>query len=289
MTRNKAILIVLLTFAGAVLSLWFGQIGAGMLLGRLPASLSESGAWVEWIYAIIIFAPVLVIAKFGALLDQRSLFSVGEKPSFWSAVGLGLGCVGVGIAVVYARLSGGLELSSSVAPVSILLLLSGFAAILFQSGSEEIFFRGWLQPLLGRVWSPVVSVCVTAILFMALHIVGGARSPITLVNLFLGGLWFGLLALRSGGLPGAIAAHFGWNATEQLVVGLVPNPGISGFGAIYDLELVGRPIWGGSEEGLNASIAITTILIAMIIPLVWRARATDHSGPAPRQSGPVPG
>ena len=90
----------------------------------------------------------------------------------------------------------------------------------------------------------------------------------TLLNLFLGGLLFGLLAARSGGLAAAIAAHFSWNWAEQLLFGLDPNPGIGSFGSILNLELVGSSWWGGSDEGLNASIAMTFALAMLLAPLL---------------------
>jgi membrane protease YdiL (CAAX protease family) len=97
---------------------------------------------------------------------------------------------------------------------------------------------------------------------------GGARSPTTLINLFLGGVLFGILAARGGGLAGAIAAHFSWNWSEQILLGLDPNPGVGSFGAWLDLDLAGPALWGGSEEGLNASLAMTMTLLALLVPLI---------------------
>ena len=84
----------------------------------------------------------------------------------------------------------------------------------------------------------------------------------------LGGLWFGLLAVRSGGILAPMAAHFAWNASESIGFGLDPNPGVDDLGALANYDLVGLPIWGGSPEGLNASIAMTLVLAALVIPLL---------------------
>jgi membrane protease YdiL (CAAX protease family) len=107
-----------------------------------------------------------------------------------------------------------------------------------------------------------------------LHVLGGARDPLALANLFLGGLAFGLLAARAGGIAPAVGMHLAWNGAEQLVLGLEPNPGVSSFGSIVNLDLVGSAWWGGSTEGLNASVAMMVALLAILVPLViYRRRA----------------
>jgi len=133
---------------------------------------------------------------------------------------------------------------------------------------EEVYFRGWLQPLLVRHYGMPVALLLSSLAFAALHIIGGARSPVTVANLFLGGLLFGLLAARGEGLAGAIAAHFTWNWSEQILLGVDPNPGVGSFGALLNLDLAGPALWGGSEEGLNASLAMTMTLLALLVPLL---------------------
>ena len=102
----------------------------------------------------------------------------------------------------------------------------------------------------------------------------------SVLNLFLGGLLFGVLAARFNGIAAAFAAHFSWNWAEQLVLGLDPNPGSGSFGSILNFDLVGSAWWGGSKEGLNASIAMTFALAIILVPLlIFAARAGQPLGP----------
>jgi membrane protease YdiL (CAAX protease family) len=167
-----------------------------------------------------------------------------------------------------------------------LALAAGVMVILFQTTSEEVFFRGWLLRALERRIGAIAAGGLSALLFAAFHVLGGARAPMSLGNLLLGGVWFGLLALRSGGLAAPVLAHFGWNASEELIAGLSPNPGTGSFGAIADWDLVGDPLWGGTEDGLNSSIGMACVLIALTLPLLagsfgrasWGSRlATERS------------
>ena len=55
----------------------------------------------------------------------------------------------------------------------------------FCVAAEELYFRGWLQPLLCARWGVWAGVIVTALLFAGLHVAGGARAPMSLLNLLL--------------------------------------------------------------------------------------------------------
>jgi hypothetical protein len=96
----------------------------------------------------------------------------------------------------------------------------------------------------------------------------------SLINLMAGGLWFGLLALRSGGLVAPLMAHFAWNAIEDLGFGLTPNPGAGPLGSLMNWDLLGQTLWGATEAGLNDSIGTTVVLTALILPLL-RSKAAQ--------------
>jgi uncharacterized protein len=162
-------------------------------------------------------------------------------------------------------------------------LLGGTAVIALQATSEEVFFRGWLQPVLTRAWG-FLGILVTAAAFAALHLIAAAGAAVSVLNLFLGGLLFGLLADRYGGIASAIGAHFTWNWAEQLLLGLDPNPGLGSFGAVANLDLVGSRWWGGSAEGLNASVAMTFALAILLAPLLI-VPARNRPLPEPNRRG----
>ena len=225
----------------------------------------------DTIFNAVIFGTMILVAVFGALILHVNPLAPGRRPLAMLPLGLLVGLFGVTVTTGYAGVVGTLEVGDPVA-ASAGLLLWGAAVVLLQSGAEEIFFRGWLQPVLARAWGAAPAVVICALAFAGLHVLGGARAPLTLVNLFLGGLLFGLLAALSRGVIAPIAAHFGWNAVEQLVLGLDPNPGVGSFGTLVNFELRGIASWGGSEEGLNASFAMTLTLLAILIPLVLATR-----------------
>jgi len=234
----------------------------------------------------MIFVPMAATGMFFAHVEGFTAFRLGSAPKRWSAIGLSSGVAGLVLAVAIA--SFGATLVVGQGAVIGATIVAGSALILFQVSSEEIFFRGWLFRAIEGSAGASAAICLSALVFAGFHLLGGTRSALTLANLLLGGIWFGLLAWRSGGLVASLLAHFSWNATEELIAGLSPNPGTGQFGALVDLDLMGKPLWGGSEEGLNASVAMSIVLVALILPLVLqRTAASAPFVSGPRSNGPL--
>lgn len=276
----RQVVVGLALLVGAVALAWgvvaIGQANGAAWIGAVigPDRLAAEPALVEALFNLLVFVPLIVVGIVGAMFDRRNALAPGTRPLASFGLGTVIGLAGLSVAVLYGYLAGALTSNPVAASTSASgVLLLGLGAIVVQVTGEEIYFRGWLQPALTRRWGWAAGIVASALAFAALHVAGGARAPISLVNLFLGGLMFGLFAARGGGLAAAVGAHLAWNALEQLGYGLDPNPGIGSFGAIADLELAGAAVWGGSDQGLNGSIGMTIALLAIVVPLAmtsWR-------------------
>lgn len=270
-----AIIAIVCAIAAAAITVPLGQY----LFGRAattPGFAALGSAAIEALFTLVVYGTLLGVAALGITVNAGWERILGERPLAMAPAGLAIGLAGLAAAAAYAAIAGQLRPGAGGA-VSLLL---GTLVVALQSAAEEAYFRGWLQPLAARAWGPITGVTSIAIVFAGLHIAGGERAPITLLNLLLGGILFGVMALRSGGLALPIAAHFAWNWAEMLGLGLTPNPGLGSFGALVDLDVVGPAIWGGSSEGLNASIGMSFALLALLIPLtVWRSRFSPAASP----------
>jgi len=274
MTRPVPVLLLAIIVCG------LDVYGAMALAEPLSAALADwSPAGQETLFALLLYGILAAVAMLGRWFARDTVDS-GARPGMlpWLGLGVLLGVGGLVLALGDAVLAG--VVVRGTAGLGIATLLLGTLVVIGQSASEELFFRGWLQPVLARAWGPAAAIGVTAIAFALLHVAGGTRTPLTLVNLMLGGLLFGLLAWRSTGLAAPIGAHAGWNWAEAILFGLDPNPGVGGFGAIHDLDLLGAARWGGSSEGLNASLAMTLVLAALILPLAVRLPFRRRPAPA---------
>ncbi|WP_326523464.1 CPBP family intramembrane glutamic endopeptidase [Sphingomonas sp.] len=272
-----ATLIAVVAICGVAVAI--GPMAAQALIGE---NSTASMPAMETVFTLVIFLPLVLAGIGGGALAGANAVRPGEHPLALALIGGLLGLAGVIVAVVSASVAG--VLTEGAAPqATAFLLLWGAGVVLIQTGAEEVLFRGWLQPVLERAWGTALAIGITALAFAGLHVMGGARSPVTLVNLFLGGVMFGLLAAHGRGIAGALAAHFAWNGAEQLVLGLDPNPGIGSFGALLDLEMGGAQVWGGSDEGLNASLAMTVALVLIVIPLALVVRHRTQAKAKPKR------
>lgn len=251
--------------------------GPGLVAPLVPAGWSEAGQ--EGAFVLGIYGAMVVVALVAGAILRRRVTALGARPGWHLATGVALGLLGICLAATFATIAGGLRFGTGQGGSVVLLL--GLVLVLFQAAAEELYFRGWIQPVLARAWGVLPAIGATALAFAGLHMLGAAMAPLSFLNLLLGGLLFGALAAQGGGLASAIGAHFAWNGTEQLVLGLDPNPGIGSFGSLFDLDLVGPAAWGGSVEGLNASLAMAMALVVLLVPLAMLAR---NPAPAPAVS-----
>ncbi|HWF01037.1 MAG TPA: CPBP family intramembrane glutamic endopeptidase [Caulobacteraceae bacterium] len=271
-----------LAVAGAFLAMF--RLTAPSLAAALMAAMSAlpdgwplalSGSLLE----VVVFATLLAVALLGLRLARRSAAAAEDAPAAtaairpsragrtaaWLTAGLVIGAAGFCASALIAGAFGGISRSAAtgIAPLAGSAVL-GLAVVALQAFSEEIFFRAWLQPILCVRLGPWLGLAATSALFAGLHLIAGAAGALAALNMFLGGLVFGLLALRSGGIAAAWGAHFAWNWTESGAMGLEPTAtgGLAGF------RLDGPPIWGGGPEHMNASVATTLVLLAIAGALI---------------------
>jgi hypothetical protein len=259
--------------AAAAAVLWGVQAGYGLLITS-PGFASASGAVQEFAFTGALSLLLIVVALIGMRIDRIALRSlVGGRPLANLGIGAALGIGGFIAAMLLSKLALAL-VPGQAGGAGLGALLAGTLLVILQAGAEELYFRGWLQPALQRGWGRWGGLAAAAIAFAGLHMVGGDLSLLSMLNLLLGGLWFGLLAERSGGVLLPALAHIGWNWAEAIGFGLIPNPGIGSFGAIADYDLGGPANWGGTAEGLNASIGMSFALVALLLlALAWRGRS----------------
>jgi membrane protease YdiL (CAAX protease family) len=91
--------------------------------------------------------------------------------------------------------------------------------LFFTCLSEEAFFRGFVQQELARVGSrPALAggfaLGIAAVLFGLAHFAGG---PLYVVAAAIAGVGYGWAFMRTGRIEGAMAVHFGVNATHFLL------------------------------------------------------------------------
>lgn len=268
-------------FAAAVL-LTFKAIGGGLVTALADLAKNLPKGWdiavAQGILQILVFAAFLVVAAVGMRIEGRRVRGLPGRGATWIFAGLMVGALGFCIAVAIAWTAGAVEIGAeaALAPLAASLVF-GLVLVGFQALAEEVFFRAWLQPLLSIQWGPWVGLIVTSVLFAGLHVISGVGGVLAVLNLFLGGMLFGLLALRSGGLAAPVAAHFAWNWTETGGLALSSTP----TNGLVSLHLHGPAIWSGGVDTMNGSLSTTMVLAALValltvIPATRFAPRAEH-------------
>jgi serine/threonine protein phosphatase Stp1 len=280
-------LLVLLAAAGvAMFSLYFGDMPEVALLEATGRSWPRELREIAGIFGT--FGAMLVITLVLGRLAGLNPLALGSRPGSSGIVGLFLGlilvvvAVGASFAVVSAVLIESVPMAAGLSP----MIVATFAYLLV-AVAEEALFRGWAQPLVARYWGALPAAFATAIIFAASHGLGLDKGA-SVINLFLGGLVMGLLAIRYGGIAAPIMFHFGWNWADYFLFALSPNPGRYSFGSVFDIDLFGAAqIWGVSD-GLMANIFATLILVAMAAYLLLQLRSSAAGPQAKRKVVPKP-
>lgn len=254
-------------FAAAVLIV-FKMWGGGLMDSLAAGFRHMPGVWGDALaygaVQCLIFGCFLGAAQIAMTVEGRALWRRGRTRRITAlASGLVIGAAGYAVTVGLADLAGAIT-PSAFTHISVGAVLFGAALVAIQSIAEEAFFRGWLQPILCVSWGPLAGVTVTSMLFAGLHIVAGAHGVLAVANLFLGGVLFGLLALRTGNLFAAAAAHFAWNWTESCLFGLSEQP----TGSLLRFSFTGSPLWNGGADEMNGSLATSIVLVALVGGLI---------------------
>jgi membrane protease YdiL (CAAX protease family) len=233
------------------------------------------------LFTVVLYAPMLAVAIPLGMVAGTPLGRPNRRSAGAFGSGLVIGGAALALSIAYCAVAGTLVRGDNAGVAGALFI--GTLVIALQVLAEEVVFRGTIQPLLVRGSNSALGILVTAIGFALLHGVAESVDPLTAINMLLGGVLFGALALRGGGIAAAFGAHLAWNMAEQLGVGLDPNPGMGSFGALLNLDLVGGVRWGGSETGLNASWAMSFALASTVIVVVgWpNRRVRPPSRPRP--------
>jgi len=228
-----------------------------------------SGILVFWIVLLSIFITL-------KLTETRSLNSIGLTTSNWRlsilfglAFGLLTPLVVVTIYVQTGNASIHFNTNLSIRDVfiSTMPLLVFFV---FQSGFEELLFRGYALQLFIEATGKYWAILLTGLLFGVAHSGNPGADIKGLLNTAANGILLALVVIETGSIILVWAYHASWNIFGSLVLGLNVS-GIQLRGSIFQTTLHGSDWVTGGKYGFEASsitgLIETTTLIVLIILL----------------------
>jgi membrane protease YdiL (CAAX protease family) len=101
--------------------------------------------------------------------------------------------------------------------------LFAVTAIVFAPIFEELFFRGFIQPLLSRTFGVIAGVLITAAMFGSLHLMEYSWAWQYALFISLAGAIFGWLRARTGSIIPSTVMHGAFNAVSVVALAFGKN------------------------------------------------------------------
>lgn len=183
--------------------------------------------------------------------------------------GLLLGAGTMTIIFIFLLASGNIQLKESLLKPNLTAsTLWGIALYVIVALNEEIMCRGYIQTTLNQMGRPWLSAVITSALFSVLHLGNPNVKILGLLNIFIIGLVFSYMYIRTKSLWMPIGYHFTWNYFQGNVFGF-PVSGTTQSKGIYNIGTVNENILTGGSFGPEAGIVATVVIIIGAV-IVWR-------------------
>lgn len=226
------------------------------------------------------FAPTLLaVLAWVRWVEQRSLASIGlsgPAPLKTFLRGLAIGMATVTLVVFAIWTAGGMRTAGLgpawQSPTSLLQIGALLPGFVFQAGTEEIIFRGWLLSVLARKTKIALAMALVSLVFTLLHY-SPHQPPLVVLGSFLFSLFACVWALRAGNVWGVVGWHAGWN--WLLATGFeLPVTGIDAHlpALLVALRPQGADALTGGAEGPEGSVLCCAFFAVAIAWMRWRQK-----------------
>jgi len=237
----------------------------------------------DWITVVTLLLEAGLIAVFilyCRIFEKRKAASMGfRKKGFVIEYGKGIALGAAMFLAAYAImvLTGSVAFSAvSSGNFSILYCTAFFAGYLIQGMAEEVICRGYLMVSLSRRYSVWYSVILSAAFFAALHGMNAGVGFLAFLNLFLFGVFMGLLMVRCGNIWVVGAVHSIWNFVQGNILGIQVS-GLRQQPSLFTSELVADRQWiNGGAFGAEGGIAVSLVLGISIALLLWNMSKKEY-------------
>lgn len=173
-------------------------------------------------------------------------------------VGLALGAFTMSIVAIVIMSIGDVSLINPISKPQITIsLLYGLVGFIFVGFGEEILSRGYIMSVLKQTRNKWIVLLGPALIFAALHLGNNGIDLLSFINLFLVGVLFAYMFMKSKNLWMPIGYHITWNYFQGYIWGF----GVSGIGVngLYKVENISNNIINGGAFGPEGGIVVTII------------------------------
>ena len=244
-----------------------------------------------WLFPVLVSAALLGVTWAALHMERDGLGSLGLLPTRRRAAEFGAGFAVASVlfalvAIVRAASVGATWTFDAASGARAAIL--GLPLVFVLMFSEELLFRGYAFRKAEALWGAPAALVGSSLLFGAYHVVGsGGYWGVGALFLFampaLGGLVFGLAALRTGGLALPLGLHLGGNWVGASVLGL----GVPGGAALWAAPVDAvQAAWLMAPDLLPRLPYLVGVVLLVALVLRWpqrHQRVAAEPAPADRQ------
>lgn len=226
---------------------------------------------------VSLFSTILssiVVILYCCKKQKRSLRSIGftRKNAVRDyLIGILIGFVMFSLVVGLNILTGAMTIDMAAENFSFTTLgfiLLFFIGFVFQGAEEEILTRGYLMVNVGAKHKTITALLVSAIIFAVLHGFNPGITILSLINLVLIAIFFGLYIICFDNIWGACAIHSVWNFVQGNFYGIKVS-GMNMFDSIFvSTSVPGKEFINGGTFGAEGGIATTIVTVLSIVLLL---------------------
>lgn len=219
----------------------------------------------KYVYQFIQEISFIIVPIFSwKIIEKRSLENIGyvkSKASIGSFLGgLIFGAVSISAVLVILICFGNVTLSSSLFQPN--FTKAAYIDLFFYTSvgfAEETFFRGYCMGSIAESNNKWTAAIISALLFSVAHAANPNVKPLFFINVFLVGLLFSYMFIKSKNIWLPIGYHAMWDYFEGNVWGL-PDSGIVVDG-IYKTKVIHSNIINGGLVGPEGGLAVTIVIL----------------------------
>ncbi len=195
----------------------------------LPESIRTWDVWVTgsmYFHFLLPFITILLYLRYTKknrpilrVLGKEAKGNTGKMALFGVLTGFGMNF----LVAMTAMLKGDIQLhfdAFRIVPMVVIYVL-----VCIQSSTEELADRVFLYQRLRRLYkAPWVAIVVSALFFAGMHLFNTGVTPLSVLNIFLIGLFYALIVYYFDSVWFCCLHHTTWNYTQNILLGL-PNSG----------------------------------------------------------------
>lgn len=156
-----------------------------------------------------------------------------------------------------------------IAHITVQEIIAPFLLYFFVACREELVFRSYSLRSLEYSFSSAVALLFITVIFILEHVAAGMTWKMAIIGSGLGGILFGLAALKTRGLALPLGLHSAWNF-GQWMVGFKNKPGV--WNAVVEKG------YETETENISLAVFVLVMLLAIIgIVLFYKRKSIQEN------------